>query len=235
MSGIYRDVYLVGFPLESRIEDLFVQTKLDSQYVHAQLRVRVSVAGKGDVKVTLLDPAMSDTIVASSASAQSSGPVEFSLAVEAPQKWTAETPTLYHLVVSLDETSYISHRVGFRQVEMKDGLIQVNGKRIVLRGANRHEHHPTFGRSVPLEFLKQDLMLMKTHNINAIRTSHQPSDPRLYDLADELGVSTSAPSGPGLHADWLTRSFGSWTRPIWNVTGSKPSVRCVMAQPRMPS
>ncbi|KAK8125119.1 uncharacterized protein PG998_000878 [Apiospora kogelbergensis] len=169
MSGIYRDVYLVGFPLESRIEDLFVQTKLDSQYVHAQLRVRVSVAGKGDVKVTLLDPAMSDTIW------------------KPPQKWTAETPTLYHLVVSLDETSYISHRVGFRQVEMKDGLIQVNGKRIVLRGANRHEHHPTFGRSVPLEFLKQDLMLMKTHNINAIRTSHQPSDPRLYDLADELG------------------------------------------------
>lgn len=189
MSGIYRDVYLLGFPLESRIEDLFVQTKLDSQYVNAQLNVRVSIAGKGDVKVTLLDPAMSDTIVASSASTQTGGPVEFSLTVDKPLKWTAETPTLYHLVVSLDETNYTSHRVGFRQVEMKDGLIKVNGKRIVLKGANRHEHHPKFGRSVPLEFLKQDLMLMKTHNINAIRTSHQPSDPRLYDLADELGVS----------------------------------------------
>ncbi|KAK6841965.1 hypothetical protein PG995_001048 [Apiospora arundinis] len=187
MSGIYRDVYLLGFPLESRIEDLFVQTKLDSQYVNAQLNVRVSIAGKGDVKVTLLDPAMSDTIVASSASTQTGGPVEFSLTVDKPLKWTAETPTLYHLVVSLDETNYTSHRVGFRQVEMKDGLIKVNGKRIVLKGANRHEHHPKFGRSVPLEFLKQDLMLMKTHNINAIRTSHQPSDPRLYDLADELG------------------------------------------------
>lgn len=71
---------------------------------------------------------------------------------------------------------------------MKNGLIKVNGQRIVLKGANRHEHHPKFGRAVPYEFMKQDLLLMKRHNINAIRTSHQPSDTRLYDLADELGV-----------------------------------------------
>ncbi|KAK8056259.1 glycosyl hydrolases family 2- TIM barrel domain-containing protein [Apiospora rasikravindrae] len=187
MSGIYRDVYLLGFPAHSRIEDLFVQTKLDSQYVNAHLRVRVRIAGKGDVRVTLLDPVMSGILVASSAVTQSGGTSDFSLVVDNPLKWTAETPTLYHLVVSIDETSYVSHRVGFRQVEIKDGLIKVNGKRIVLKGANRHEHHPRFGRSVPLEFLRHDLMLMKTHNINAIRTSHQPSDPRLYDLADELG------------------------------------------------
>ncbi|KAK7970685.1 hypothetical protein PG988_009758 [Apiospora saccharicola] len=187
MSGIYRDVYLLGFPRESRIEDLWVQTKLDSQYVDARLNVRVRVAGKGEVKVALLNPAMSDTLAASSATAQSDGTLDFSLAVPNPLKWTAETPTLYHLVVSMDEASYLSHRIGFRQVEIKHGLIQVNGKRILLKGANRHEHHPEFGRSVPLDFLRQDLMLMKTHNINAIRTSHQPSDPRLYDLADELG------------------------------------------------
>lgn len=189
MSGIYRDVYLLGFPRESRIEDLWVQTKLDSQYVDARLEVRVRVSGRGEVKVTLLDPAMSGTLAASSAATQSGGTLDFSLAVSNPLKWTAETPTLYHLVVSMNKTSYVSHRVGFRQVEIKHGLLQVNGRRILLKGANRHEHHPRFGRSVPLDFLRQDLMLMKTHNINAIRTSHQPSDPRLYDLADELGVS----------------------------------------------
>ncbi|KAK8049574.1 glycoside hydrolase family 2 protein [Apiospora phragmitis] len=212
MSGISRDVYLLGFPPESRIEDLFVQTKLDSQYVNAHLHVQVRMAGKGDVKVTLLDPAMSGTLVASSAATQSGGTLEFSLAVENPLKWTAETPTLYHLVVSLDETSYVSHRVGFRQVEMKDGLIKVNGKRIVLKGANRHEHHPKFGRSVPLDFLRQDLMLMKTHNINAIRTSHQPSDPRLYDLADELGLSPADRALPFRERQLLTRlDAAKWT------------------------
>jgi beta-galactosidase len=193
MSGIYRDVYLLGFPAASRIEDLFVQTKLDSQYNNADLNVRVNVTGSGDVKIDLFDPAKS-VVVATGSKPASGGLVEFSFPVEGPLKWTAETPTLYHLVVSLSNTSFVAHRIGFRQVEMKDGLIKVNGKRIVLKGANRHEHHPKFGRAVPLDFLKQDLMLMKTHNLNAIRTSHQPSDPRLYDLADELGVRTNVHS-----------------------------------------
>ncbi|KAL2848764.1 glycosyl hydrolases family 2, TIM barrel domain-containing protein [Aspergillus pseudodeflectus] len=163
MSGIFRDVYLFGFPAKSRIENLFIQTVLDKNYLSADLRVRVDVTGMGE------------------------GAAEFSMHVETPSKWAAETPTLYHLVVSLNESTFTAHRVGFRQVEIKDGLIKVNGHRIVLRGANRHEHHPKFGRAVPYEFMRRDLLLMKMHNINAIRTAHQPSDVRMYDLADELG------------------------------------------------
>ena len=109
------------------------------------------------------------------------------MSVTNPYKWTAETPYLYTLVVSLDDDQHTAHRVGFRQVEMKDGLVKVNGSRVVFKGANRHEHHPESGRTVPYEFIKHDLLLMKTHNINAIRTCHQPNDVRLYDLADELG------------------------------------------------
>lgn len=184
----YRDVYLLGFPAESRVEDLFVQTKLDDKYVNADLKVRVDVAGSGELKVDLFDPEKKNAIATATKSA-STGSVEFSFPVENPLKWTAESPNLYHLVISLDGTSFVAHRIGFRQVEIKDGLIKVNGQRIVLKGANRHEHHPKFGRAVPYEFMKQDLLLMKTHNINAIRTCHQPSDVRLYDLADELGVS----------------------------------------------
>jgi beta-galactosidase len=174
--------------MEAKIEDLFVQTRLDSNYVNADLKVRVNVSGRGELKVQLLDP-KKKTTVASATKEASDQAVDFSLSVDDPMKWSAETPILYHLVVSLNDTTFIAHRIGFRQVEMKDGLIKVNGQRIVLKGANRHEHHPKFGRAVPYEFMKQDLMLMKTHNINAIRTSHQPSDVRLYDLADELGVS----------------------------------------------
>ncbi|KAI0176654.1 glycosyl hydrolases family 2, TIM barrel domain-containing protein [Pestalotiopsis sp. NC0098] len=186
MSGIYRNVYLLGFPAQARVEDLFVQTKLDKDYINADLKVRVDLSGSGQVKVELFDPAK-NTVISHGTRAAFGGSNEFSFPVENPLKWTAETPTLYHLLVSLNDSTFVAHRIGFKQVEMKDGLIKVNGKRIVLKGANRHEHHPKFGRAVPYEFMKQDLLLMKRHNINAIRTSHQPSDVRLYDLADELG------------------------------------------------
>lgn len=108
------------------------------------------------------------------------------LNISNPLKWTAEEPNLYHLVITYG-TQVLASRVGFRKVEIKDGLILVNGQHVIFRGVNRHEHHPTGGRTVPLDFLRQDLYLMKQHNINAIRTSHQPNDTRLYDLADELG------------------------------------------------
>jgi beta-galactosidase len=113
--------------------------------------------------------------------------VTVSIPITNPHKWTAETPYLYTLTASFNG-QVMAHRVGFRQVELKNGLITVNGNRVVFKGANRHEHHPVSGRTVPYEFMKNDLILMKTHNLNSIRTSHQPSDPRLYDLADELGL-----------------------------------------------
>jgi beta-galactosidase len=158
----------------------------DRTYINADLQVRVSVEGSGSVHLKLLDANKQE--VGSLTKTVSNEPsVEFSLSVEKPLKWTAESPNLYHLLVSLDAEQYIAHRVGFRQVEMKDGILNVNGQRIVFRGVNRHEHHPKFGRTVPLDFLKEDLLTMKRHNINAIRTSHQLNDPRLYDLADEMG------------------------------------------------
>ncbi|KAF2707182.1 glycoside hydrolase family 2 protein [Pleomassaria siparia CBS 279.74] len=186
LSGIFRDVFLVGFHHESRIEHLHVQTILDSDYVDAVLKIKLNLTGAGKVQVKLLDAQKSQ--VGTTFTEDASKPnLDISIPVKDPLKWTAESPNLYHLVVSLNEGQYITHRIGFRQVEMKDGLIKVNGKRIVFRGVNRHEHHPRFGRAVPYEFMKQDLLTMKRHNINAIRTSHQPNDPRLYSLADEMG------------------------------------------------
>lgn len=119
---------------------------------------------------------------------QSLSGANISTPIKSPNKWTAETPHLYHLIISIGDKQYLHRRIGFRQVEMKDGLIKINGQRVVFKGANRHEHHPESGRTVPLDFLRHDLFLMKQHNINAIRTCHQPNDPRLYDLADELGL-----------------------------------------------
>jgi beta-galactosidase len=182
----FRDVLLVGFPKESCIDNVFAQTLLDTSYTDAELKVKVSAVGSGKITVKVLDE-KKKTVATSDADVNSGGSTDFSIPVKNPLKWTAESPNLYHLVVSLDSQQHVTQRIGFRQVEMKDGLIKVNGKRIVFRGVNRHEHHPKFGRTVPLEFLKQDLLTMKRHNINAIRTSHQLNDPRLYDLADEMG------------------------------------------------
>ena len=179
-------MFLVGFPKEARVENVFAQTLLDTSYTDAELKIKISAIGSGKLTVKLLDE-QKRTVTTSDADVNSDGLTEFSIPVKNPLKWTAESPNLYHLVVSLGSEQHVSQRIGFRQVEMKDGLLKVNGKRIVFRGVNRHEHHPKFGRTVPLEFLKQDLLTMKRHNINAIRTSHQLNDPRLYDLADEMG------------------------------------------------
>lgn len=160
---------------------------MDDEYLNAVLLAEVKVRGVGDVCFTLYNADKATLVCKDTFSINSgSDTVKLSLPVKAPEKWTAENPKLYHLVLSLGEQT-IAQRVGFRKVEIKGGLILVNGKRVVFRGANRHEHHPTMGRAVPYDFLRHDLLLMKTHNINAIRTSHQPNDPRLYDLADELG------------------------------------------------
>jgi beta-galactosidase len=161
---------------------------LDEQYTHATLSVEVEVDTDSEtsVELQLLDSDKKSVIPQDKQSVSiDSTSVSFSLPVSNPKKWTAEDPYLYHLILKAG-AQVVAHRVGFRQAELKNGLILVNGKRVVFRGVNRHEHHPTKGRVVPIEFLRQDLLLMKRLNINALRTSHQPNDYRLYDLADEL-------------------------------------------------
>ncbi|KAK5106919.1 hypothetical protein LTS08_001042 [Lithohypha guttulata] len=183
-SGIFRDVYLHAFP-EAHIEDFRVQTLLDDDFENAELRVEVNTVGSGTIALKLLGP--KGEVVLESSQAVTKAGTTFSEQVRSPLKWTAESPNLYKLVLSFNSRTVV-YNVGFRRIEIKDGIYQVNGKRIVFRGVNRHEHHPLHGRAVPFDFMKQDLLMMKKHNINAIRTCHQPSDPRLYSLADELGL-----------------------------------------------
>ncbi|KAJ9130905.1 Glycoside hydrolase family 2 protein [Pleurostoma richardsiae] len=188
LSGIFRDVNLLAFP-GSHIEDFRVLTDFDERFIDALLSVEVDVNGPGGVELSLaLYDETKKIIVEDSRPVPKSGnKVVFTVPVKSPKHWSAESPSLYHLVLRYGE-QILSQRVGFRKVEIKNGLLLVNGKRVVFRGANRHEHHPASGRTVPYEFLRRDLLMMKRHNINAIRTCHQPSDPRLYDLADELGL-----------------------------------------------
>ncbi|KAF4994852.1 hypothetical protein FDECE_12980 [Fusarium decemcellulare] len=195
LSGIYRDVHLIAFPKTNRIEDWFIRTDLDSDYRDATLQATVNVTATEEATLTLTlseitkdgggDIGTSQTQVPAGTSE-----LDLDLPVANPRKWTAETPYLYSVELSFTsgpKTHTVHQNFGFRKVELLNGLISVNGKAIRIRGVNRHDHHPVFGRAVPEDFIRKDLLLMKAHNINSIRCSHYPSHPKLFDLADELG------------------------------------------------
>ncbi|KAL2161730.1 hypothetical protein VTH06DRAFT_8292 [Thermothelomyces fergusii] len=195
LSGIYRDVHLISLPSGTRIEDWFLRTDLDAEYRDGTLDAAIDVvtSTSATVSVVLRELAQNggDSLGSAQQEVHGGGKVHLAIPVKNPAKWTAETPYLYAVELSITTasgTQTIHQRVGFRKVELKNGLICVNGRPIRLRGVNRHDHHPRFGRAVPLDFIRRDLLLMKTHNINALRCSHYPSDPRLFDIADELGL-----------------------------------------------
>ena len=174
-----------------------MKTDLDESYEDAVVRVSLDLLiPKGTVvSLVLRDPSDNDRVVASSrTSVETQSPhLDLSLDVSKPVKWTAETPYLYELEMGLSTKDdrplhTVRQRIGFRKVELKNGNITVNGVTILLRGVNRHDHHPLLGRAVPLSFIRKDLLLMKSHNINALRCSHYPSHPGIYDLCDELGL-----------------------------------------------
>lgn len=195
LSGIFRDVLLLAFPKEGHIEDFFVRPELDCDYQDARLDIslQIQLPGAALLEVGLFDakaqePIVSKTVVCNPKTKEH----KISLDVSNPLKWTAEHPNLYQLHMNLlvlgEKVQTIVQPVGFRKIELKSGNIQVNGRPILFKGVNHHEHHPRFGRAVPVEFLRHDLLTMKRHNINAIRCSHYPQDHRLLTFANELGL-----------------------------------------------
>ncbi len=203
LSGIFRDVYLLSRPKVS-IFDFFARTKLDEQYKDGVLTVETTIYNGSQnaiegyhLEAKLLDSSKSDVLgtVETSISCEANGEtdVKLEIEVENPEKWSAESPYLYNLLLTLKDNEgnileVVPQRVGFRTIELKDGNFLVNGVAIMLKGVNRHDHHPELGRAVPLEYMKQDILLMKQYNINAVRTAHYPNDPRFLDLCDEYGL-----------------------------------------------
>lgn len=186
---------MIALPSKTRIEDWFLCADLDSEYKNATLNVTVDVvtSASATVAVTVreLPKDGGSTVGSTQQDVSSDGKIQLSIPVKNPNKWTAETPHLYSVELSITTPSgaqTIHQNVGFRKVELKNGLICVNGQPIKFSGVNRHDHHPRLGRAVPVDFIRKDLLFMKTHNINALRCSHYPSHPKLFDLADELGL-----------------------------------------------
>lgn len=200
LSGIFRDVSLLAQPALD-LCDVFVKPRAAGEGQGGILRVETALRRTGEPVAGKLSAVLYDAKGACVARADagfragsglSTGPT-LELAVAAPAWWTAETPSLYTLALTLADEAGTpvcvkALKTGFRTVEIREAQVRINGRPVMFRGVNRHDSHPERGRAVTQEDMRRDLLLMKRHNVNAVRTSHYPNDPAFYELCDELGL-----------------------------------------------
>ena len=195
LCGLYREVYLFCEPKKC-VRDFFITTDLDAEYKDSDTSLEITVnnygdAGSAKVKAEIIDgdsrTLLGETEIELN---DKSTKIHFDKLIKNPKKWSAETPYLYNLLISITadgKTTYKCIRFGFKKVEIIGEKLLFNGKPLMIRGVNRHDFDPDHGWAVPKERFYEDLQLMKRCNINSIRTSHYPDDPILYELADEYG------------------------------------------------
>ena len=206
-SGIYRDVYLYTVP-EVHVYDLQIRAIPDETLSTAALEIGTDTWGKGTVKITLSKDG--ETVIEDKKALD--GEEIYSWKVEDPVLWSAEDPQLYDLVLEVyneagELQEVVPQKVGFRRFEMKDGIMTLNGKRIVFKGVNRHEFSSVSGRHVSEEELRKDLKTMKQNNINAIRTCHYPDASLIYQLCDEYGIYMIDETNLESHGSWDVAEF----------------------------
>lgn len=250
LNGIFRDVYLLSRP-KTQLADLHVNTAFDPAARKGEVKLNALVrheklgAPGAIVAVDLLDPSgrrVGERIEIKTAASENAGVTAgATIAVAGATPWTAETPNLYTLLVSLKDAAgaafeVVALRIGLRTVEIKGGQALVNGKAVMFKGVNRHEFHPDRGRAVDYETMVKDALLMKRHNINAVRTSHYPSDPRWYDLCDQYGIYLIDECDLETHGFFSQKSsLNPVIDPLWKVACVDRMVRMTHRDKNRPS
>lgn len=184
MSGIFREVYLL-FRDETHIRDIFVHCDLDDSFTDADFTADVDVTGKATVEWTL-DCPCGETISSGKCDVDENGKIVVPT-IKNAKLWSDEEPNLYSLTLHCGN-EYITLPIGARRVEIKDGCVVINGKKVKAKGVNRHDSHHLLGHATPVEHMVRDIMIMKAHNVNMVRTSHYPNDPRFTALCDKYGL-----------------------------------------------
>ncbi|NHJ39763.1 MAG: DUF4981 domain-containing protein, partial [Asgard group archaeon] len=231
LSGIFRDVYLFAAP-KIHIRDFFVYSEFDSKYKNAVLFTKIKIKNYSNelirdtrVEVALYDDENNlidlESVLTRKFHLGAGSETQFDISVEVkePKKWSAETPYLYNIIFILrDEYKRIievlQSKFGFRQIEIKNSQIYINGKSIIFKGVNRHEFDPIHGRAIPYERMIEDVILMKQFNINAVRTSHYPNHPKFYELCDMYGLYVMDECNLESHGlrNILPKSDSKWTK-----------------------
>ena len=229
-SGIFRDVYLYAVP-KVHVWDLFVNTKLEDDYTKGRLQLQYCVQGedKSFVNIILKDRNKKN-IVQKNDLAVAPGQNSCEMEAGSIYPWSCENPYLYTLELEIKDKEgnlieIVSQKVGFRCFEMKDGIMCLNGKRIIFRGVNRHEFNPERGRAITKEDMVKDILILKQNNLNAVRTSHYPNQSYWYELCDEYGIYLIDETNLESHGSWQKNSL---CEPSWNVPASLPEWREVV-------
>ncbi len=191
-SGIYRSVYLYMIP-QVHVEDISIVPTLSDDLKKGNLAIGLKTIGTGSAGFTLKERGKDAVIWKGTVAINTTGVATISDVIDAPKLWSAEVPNLYVLEVEVKNEAgelieVITQNVGFRRFELVDGIMTLNGKRIVFKGANRHEFSSISGRVPNREEVIKDIVTMKQHNINAVRTSHYPDDSLIYELCDIYGL-----------------------------------------------
>ena len=234
LSGIFRDVHVFCAPPVTAY-DAFVHTDPGASDGPATVRLEAQVRNWSDgpreaaIRASLLDEDGSAvaTVVSKPVTVGPRAAADVAVCLDVPPEskrlWTAETPNLYGLVMTvMDGEGNVLEarrlRVGIRKIEIREGALLINGAPIKIRGVNRHESDPVYGHAVTYESMVRDIRLMKQHNINAVRTSHYPDDPRWYDLCDEYGIYVIDEADLESHGAW---ALGDWSyfakHPDWRA------------------
>ncbi|MCI9642397.1 MAG: DUF4981 domain-containing protein [Eubacterium sp.] len=226
LCGIYREVYLFAESPVS-IRDFYFRTKFDNFYNNATALLDIEIKnywafnGNASIEAKLISPNGSEIVLGSSKISleANSADIRFVADIEEPEKWSAETPNLYKLVMilKLDEKTVAvkTYDVGFKQVEIKGEKIYFNGMPLMVRGVNRHDFDADHGWAVPKERYTQDLDIMKQNNINAIRTSHYPDDPYFYDMCNKYGFYVMDECEVETHG--VRRKGVPGSNPVWTA------------------
>lgn len=249
LSGIYRDVYLFATP-NVRMRDFAVFSELDENFKDAQLHVTVdvenlnaSLEGNFSIRAILSNMQGESILTLKSENFRLQKNMEKTVVLKTnivdPLKWTAEIPNLYKVGIELmDENGNTMQafmvNTGFRKVEIKDGLLLINGKPVKIKGVNRHEFDMYHGRSITRESMIQDILLMKRHNINAVRTSHYPNQPEWYNLCDEYGLYIMDEANIESHGLW-ENGYHIGEKPEWKQTIVERNVNMVLRDKNHPS
>ena len=230
-AGIFRDVALLSFG-SSRILDLWADTDLINGYQDGKLSVTVRLLNASSVRLTLLD---GETALFSQDCAVKDGEARFHTEIKNVRPWTAETPHRYELIAEIGGQAERVF-VGFTKIEIRDGVFFVNGKNVKLLGVNRHDTHPTLGFYTPVNEMEKDVLLMKRHNINTVRTSHYPNDPRFLELCDKYGLYVVDEADIECHGVTQFASYDFMaTDPKWETQFVDRGVRMVMRDRNHPS
>lgn len=226
LSGIHRDVYLYATP-KVHLRDYFLQSEFaKDDFTSSMLNIKASIKNfdkkafrKTQLEISLIDPAGKQVLTVNQDVEILKGKhetvINLQKMVSNPSLWSAEIPNLYTVIFTLKDQQgnvqeVVSSKFGFRKVEIKNKRVYINGQQVFFKGTNRHDTHPQFGKAIPVETMLQDILLMKQHNINTVRTSHYPNDPKMYAMYDYFGLYIMSESDLECHGNQQISDMSGW-------------------------